>query len=420
VPQPLRYVLDLRWDDRTRTLAGTEAVRLENAGDAALSSVWLRLWPNGWRARRDAEAGGCRAPRESISVISGARIVGHAVDCSAVELALELPLAPSSATTVVLRFAARTPRADDRFGLDAGTNLLGNVVPILAVRDANGWHLDPYTLVGDPGYSLAAAWRARLVLPARLNAATTGVEVSNRIAGGRRVIEAATPLARDFALAIGRLRVREVTIDGTELRVFGSLLISDAVMRHTLRRAREALDTYGSWYGRYGSSELDVVAGRLPYGGMEYPEIIFTTPGTATVAHEVAHQWWYATVGNDQYRQPWLDESFASWSEEQLAPGSYDCDPAEPLRDAVGGLAQGMSYYEHHPAAYWAVIYRGGECALTRLEQDLGRDTFLGLLRTEVQRFRNGVVTTPGFLALLEEVSPEEELSWAELVGLGP
>lgn len=417
-PRPLRYVLDLRWDARTRTLAGTETIRLENTGRTGLPSVWIRLWPNGWRGHLHGEPGGCRAPREDISVLSGARIVRYAVRCSAVEVALERPLAPSSAATVVLRFAAHTPRVNDRFGLDAGTNLLGNVVPILAVRDADGWHLDPYTYVGDPGYSLVAAWRAHLVLPANLNAATTGVEISNRIVGERRVIEAATPHARDFALAIGRLRVRETTVNGIELRVFGSPIIPDAAMRHTLRHAREALETYERWYGRYGSSELDVVSGRLPYGGMEYPEIIFTTPDTATVTHEVAHQWWYSIVGDDQYRQPWLDESFASWNEEQFAPGTYNCDPAEPLRDAVGGLALGMSYYERHPAAYWAVIYRGGECALTRLEQDLGRNTFLGLLRTEARRFRYGVVTTRDFLALLKEVSPTEERSWARLVGL--
>jgi pimeloyl-ACP methyl ester carboxylesterase len=31
-------------------------------------------------------------------------------------------------------------------------------------------------------------------------------------------------------------------------------------------------------------------------------------------AHEVAHQWWYAVVGNDIYREPWLDEAFAQYS----------------------------------------------------------------------------------------------------------
>lgn len=29
-------------------------------------------------------------------------------------------------------------------------------------------------------------------------------------------------------------------------------------------------------------------------------------------SHEVAHQWFYAVVGNNGYQEPWLDENFAS------------------------------------------------------------------------------------------------------------
>lgn len=32
-----------------------------------------------------------------------------------------------------------------------------------------------------------------------------------------------------------------------------------------------------------------------------------------TVYHEVAHQWFYYLVGNDENEEAWLDESFASF-----------------------------------------------------------------------------------------------------------
>jgi aminopeptidase N len=34
-----------------------------------------------------------------------------------------------------------------------------------------------------------------------------------------------------------------------------------------------------------------------------------------TVAHEVAHQWWYSLVGNDVQTESWLDEALASYSQ---------------------------------------------------------------------------------------------------------
>ena len=37
------------------------------------------------------------------------------------------------------------------------------------------------------------------------------------------------------------------------------------------------------------------------YGGLE-----------AHVPHEIAHQWFYAAIGNDSYKEPWLDEGFVS------------------------------------------------------------------------------------------------------------
>ena len=51
---------------------------------------------------------------------------------------------------------------------------------------------------------------------------------------------------------------------------------------------------------------------------MEYPTIVFTNP--SAIQHEVAHQWWYGIVGNDEFHDPWLDEGFATWTE-RLAPG---------------------------------------------------------------------------------------------------
>jgi aminopeptidase N len=33
-----------------------------------------------------------------------------------------------------------------------------------------------------------------------------------------------------------------------------------------------------------------------------------------TMAHEVAHRWWYGLVGNHSVYEPWLDEALATYS----------------------------------------------------------------------------------------------------------
>jgi aminopeptidase N len=153
----------------------------------------------------------------------------------------------------------------------------------------------------------------------------------------------------------------------------------------------------------------------------EWPEMVVTTSDRETVGHEVAHQWFYGIVGDDQYREPWLDESFAAWNEEQVTPGTYDCDPNDPLIAPPGALSLGMEHYERVGfSGYERAVYDAGECALERLEQDLGRDAFLGLLAREVDRYRFGVVHTDQFLALIAEQSPEVAANWATLFGFTP
>ena len=34
----------------------------------------------------------------------------------------------------------------------------------------------------------------------------------------------------------------------------------------------------------------------------------------SATAHEVAHQWWYSLVGNDQIDEPWLDEALTQFT----------------------------------------------------------------------------------------------------------
>ncbi len=83
------------------------------------------------------------------------------------------------------------------------------------------------------------------------------------------------------------------------------------------------MKSYDQRIGAYPFSELDVVATPTSAGGIEYPGLVViadslykedTTFREVVVAHEVAHQWWYSLVGNDQIDEPWLDEAFAQFT----------------------------------------------------------------------------------------------------------
>jgi aminopeptidase N len=353
------------------------------------------------------------------------------VRCTALEVRLGAPVAPGATGSISLGFTVQVRPRSDRFGRVAGTALLGNVIPVLAVEDRHGLHLEPYTDLGESFYSLASRWDATLRLPERLRAATTGSVRAETVAGDERTLQVSTARARDFALAVGPLRTIQGRQGPVTVRVFAANRVGGRAARRGLRVARRAVRLLGRRYGRYDSGELDVVL--IPGGfgeggaGMEYPELVFSVPVPEVVTHEVAHQWWYGLVGNNQHQEPWLDESFASYSEERLHPRFNFCRPRHPYglvarRHRHIDLDATMPVFERvSPFAITEVIYRAGSCALQRLERDIGRARMTAFLRLLQRRFRHGVMTKSDVFAAIRDVAPRYRLGrWRRIAHLPP
>jgi hypothetical protein len=416
---PESYSLDLRYlRHGNGVLTGSERIEFTNRGPAPLASVWLRLWANG--------PDRCRPRRIAVRIEAPARAGTESVRCSALEVRLPAALAPGASTSLSLTFRVDVRKADDRFGHAGKIALLGNVIPVLTVEDDRGLHLERYSPNGESFYTLAARWDARLRLPAQLRAATTGAVLSERVRRGERRLHVGTAQARDFGLAIGPLRVTSTAVRGVRIRAFARK--GTRRTRSSLRVARRTVEYLSRRLARYGGRELDVVllgGGVGGFGGMEYPELVFTTPLPNVVAHEVAHQWWYGLVGDDQYAEPWLDEGFATYVEGSLFHEFGDCDPRRPFgvvppRFRRYRLDAPMELWDHAPAAYGWAVYVGGACALKTLERDIGSQRATALFRLLQSRFRFGIMRTSDVIDAIREVAPGYDVAdWQRRAHLG-
>src|SRR4051812_3620219 len=401
----------LRWNPKAFVLNGSERIAFVNDRPRTLPEVWLRLWPNGY--------GSCRRPLARLTIARGGHLAGSRAGCTAVRVRLSHPVAAGAASGVTGRLRVRVPQSSDRFGRERGIVYLGNALPLLAVAGRSGPSLEPYTGVGDPFYSRVARWSVQLDLPRKLAAATTGyVTHSSSLPGGFRRLRAEAPAARDFAIALGRFGVEsETTSGGVRLRYFHPSGDSSARSLDSLRVARAAVETYTSWFGPAGVPEIDLVPGPGTFGsfgsGMEYPGLVLIADEPQVVAHELAHQWWYSLVGDDQWRSPWLDESFAEFSSRRL-PASVvprdglKCKRANPVRPFGGGLlTDSMRHWgAAGPNAYYRGVYLGGTCALRSLERDLGSSAMTAFLRSYVDAHRWSEVTTADFVRALRAAAP--------------
>jgi hypothetical protein len=123
-----------------------------------------------------------------------------------------------------------------------------------------------------------------------------------------------------------------------------------------------------------------------------------------TTSHEVAHMWFYGLVGNNQGRDPWLDEGLATWAEARYE-GSLPSMEARDIPTAARGRAGApMTYWETRQSAYYRGVYVQPAVALGQLGSGEMVDC---ALRHYVAAEAFDVARTGDLLESLELIFPE-------------
>ena len=376
-------------------LTGTETISFINSTTAPITEVWLRLWANG---------DGCGQRHITISGLTGGSITATAKRCTAAKVLLTTPLQPSATAQLALRFAIHLPRGNARLGTANGASYYGNALPVLATTRDGAPVLNPPNYLGDPFVASTAKWTIDLTWPSGLAAATGGMPTAATAPAGQRRATFTSPAARDMTIAIGPWRESTTTAAGTRIRV---LAPSGTSARGLLTAARSSFTRMTQRYGSTGLSQFDViVTPGLESYGMEYSGLVLTEPSKETLVHEVAHQWFSELVGSDGYTEPWLDEGPTTYAQLRDLGSLGGCNLSTPFAGyGTARLTWTLGQFSQHDDWYDAV-YDGAACALAKLNRDWGKHAVDGILRTWVERHRNGIATTADFITLLRDRAP--------------
>ncbi len=350
-----RYALDVRVEPGFRRVHGT--VRVRFTANRATDRLVFRLWPNGplqraWGQRLDVGA----------VTVDGGRPRTARPDPTTLLVHLRRPLGPGSAVTATVPWTLKVPaRSFDRIARFPNGLRLGSFFPILAWDPDHGWATDaPARILGESSTSPTADFDVRVQAPRSSTVLVSGDKVAKAHWQARAV--------RDVGVAVGRFKVltgiartpKPVTV---RVAVAASAALTPAT---GLRLATASVDRLSRLYGAYPWRTYTVVfPPDLHREGIEYPTLSFV--GDAFVpqvaSHETAHQWFYSLVGNDQARDPWLDEALATWAQARLA-GSFQT--GLDLRN-VTHVGEPMSYWTGRQRRYFAEVYAGGVLALRSL-----------------------------------------------------
>ena len=311
---------------------------------------------------------------------------------------LPTALGPGDRTNVTIRYRARFNAIDD-----SRRPLLGQADNVLTAYRWIPWLSRRQTFATPNfGESWVTAVTPRvtvtLVSQTPLVYATSGNRVARR--GNSQTFVARN--VRDFNFSASPdYHVRRIAWRGVTVRTYQLTGSADALTEYAV----DALKRFSKEIGPYAYPALNVAEAPIS-SGMESPALAWISTSTAPedlarlVAHEVAHQWFYAVVGNNQAQQPFADEAVATFLADSLL------GPDRSPLCSAGRLD--MSVYEYGPRCYPEVIYVQGARYLERYRAAVGNDPFWAGMRQYYETYRFGIGGTRRFLDALDAASGYE------------
>lgn len=396
-PGSLRYDVRLTGDAAGRSWTGRESIEFANTTGKPLGEVYLRLWGNAWD--------GCKQPVK-VSNFSGGVAGLPTVNCTALRLELAKVLAPGKRATIAFDLTMTAPERLEQFGRSGGYSFFGNALPVLAVRDHEGWHLEPDVGIGESYYTLAADFAVRLQHSAAVQVPATGITSSEQ-RGQTVTTTSFAKQVRDFAFSAGPFQQSTATSPGgVKVRTWWTNSVTAAAVADARTTALSAIDDFGRRFGAYPYGEIDLVLNDrwTSFSGMEYPGfvLLIAPPSGGPVAHELAHQWWYGIVGNNEYADPWLDEAFAVYATDlQAGYAAAGCWPGT-LPASIGS---NMGVWKSYGSSWGVYVYTYGSCLLHDLERVLGAPAMATMLRAYAKSHWYGVSTVPDFKAAAQSAT---------------
>ena len=397
------YAGEIEIDSSLQLVQGNLQVYFINNEEAPLSEIYFRLFPN---------FNGGEYTIEAVKV-DGAEATWELTSrATSLQIALPQPLQVGEELKIALSFSLSIPAEMggnyDIFGYVHNILALDNLLPTIPVYDEAGWHIDTPSSNGDLPFLDASFYHLQITAPEEMVLASSGTETITEVnaENGMQTIEVVAGPIRDLYLSASPdYTVKTIVSDETEINIY---LIPeyDLYQDEVLEITQNALTLFGEQFGAYPYTEFDIATSPVA-SAMEYPGIIaigfdilaegspispYPEMLTLAIVHEIAHQWFYNMVGNNQAAQPWLDETFAQYLThlyfQEIKGSSTSLDiyvGASWDRINREETPIGLPVSEYQSTKYAPIVYSRGLHFFIALEGQLGKDMLTDITKDYFQ-----------------------------------
>ncbi len=344
------------------------------------------------------------------------------LDNTMLHIPLPHPLSPQESVVINIAYTLSLPELNPygwgptgNAGWAYNVTQMGDWYPALVPYDAEAavWKTWEYTAVGDPVRNDLADFDLTIYTAPDVHIAAPGYMGTED--NGRQY---QLNQARAFAfLASPNYVVHEAVSRGVPIKFYafpshsgGNQAVLDGIVK--------SIALFSDLYGPYPYDEF-VMAENGFLTAMEYSGMVslssfafdtYTNTESLLVsltAHEVAHQWWYGAVGNDQIYEPWLDESLCMFSEllfyEEYYPQSTDwwwsfrVDQWNP-----GGYVDVSIYDYDSSSTFIHNMYGMASYFMYDLHETMGEAAFQQFIQAYYRQYTYQIATAEDFFTLAQ------------------
>ncbi|MBN2357293.1 M1 family metallopeptidase [candidate division KSB1 bacterium] len=466
-PRIANYDIDVRLNSEKHTLVGAETLTWHNTSSDYINELQFHLYLNAFRNNRSSfvldsnrrwsdkkykQKNWGYIDVTSITTAEGEDLAPHMhfiqpdddnpEDKTVLRVPLPEPIAPGGSIVLHINFKAKLPEPPiSRNGAKAEYAMVAQWFPKIGVYEHGKWNCHQYHYRGE-FYADYGVYNVRITVPEKNIVGATGIEVSRQNNSDGTVTHFYhAEDVHDFAWSTSPDFVEFIDqSQDVQIRV---LMQKDHVNQSEryMTAAKLAVAYFQDTYGDYPFANLTVIdprRGADQSGGMEYPTLI--TAATAygipeklrlpemVILHEFGHNYWYHLTANNEYEEAWLDEGINTYSEIQIFNDLYG--PTGNIIDLLGLKISDLQFNRmgyislpdrdpivrnaqdfYSGGSYGVLSYYKSGLALTTLQNYLGRETMLKIMRTFLGQWRFKHPHTQDFIDVANQVSGRN-LDW--------
>ncbi|MFH1622650.1 MAG: M1 family aminopeptidase [Candidatus Omnitrophota bacterium] len=465
----INYKISCEFNPDKKTIEAEEIISFRNNSSLDLKEVYFRIYPNHKFSNKEVDnlykftsslkidlfpAGFDSGKFKINSIEDNNQILNFRIegkDETVLKIILGDILRVNDTIELKIKFQLEIPHRYGRYGWHNNIFALHRWYPILSVLDKDGWHNEPDYVFQLPYFSQASTYEVKLTLPEQYSAIFGGdliSEQANEDGTKTQFIKSNLPL-REFSLAISK-DYQKIQITKNDITVNSFYLKGDDFSANKAAEfALSTIEYYSNKFGKYPYGQFSIAPVYLGYGGNQCSGLIFIDTRLYKmpkfliryfdyiISHETGHQWWYNIIGNNKFKEIWLDEGInvfwlSKYIEDKYGPKAKVLEFPEWVEFIIPNLyfenTRFSRYYHitkrnedsavvkelpdfYAPGNIFTIAYGKGSGILHMLEYLVGEERLLQIMKDYYNKFYFKNSTIEDFIQISNETY-EKDLGW--------